>query len=237
MEAQERPQPTLAQTLSRLIARSDAQAKRLSLRPRQLLFDADWMGDHLFLVHQGQIRTYQIARVDAGRRLLEILGPEEWTGIESLAWPRLKERTFRGVAITAAVVTAMPAAKVLPLLLSDRESASVLVRELAMRLCSAEAALSQQVLADSDTRLLHTILRFSNSIAAVRDGDQTILHLTQQDLADSLGTTRETVSLTLNRWERAGLLLTGRSKISFSLSKLQKFAAAEHQLAVPDPVG
>ena len=70
---------------------------------------------------------------------------------------------------------------------------------------------------DCNQRLVQTLLRFSRTAAATSlDDGGVVLRITHQQLAQAVGTARETVSLGLTQLRQRNLLRTGRNRLSFN---------------------
>ena len=67
---------------------------------------------------------------------------------------------------------------------------------------------------------MKTLLRFSRSAAATQNGEDIILRMTHEQLAQAIGAARETVSLTLTELRQANLLHTGRNRLAFNFQTL-----------------
>jgi CRP-like cAMP-binding protein len=73
------------------------------------------------------------------------------------------------------------------------------------------------------------MLRFSDSAAATTDGENTVLHLTHEQLAQAVGAARETISLALTEMRHKNLVRTGRNRLIFNRDALRAFATNVQQ--------
>ncbi|MDR7481494.1 MAG: Crp/Fnr family transcriptional regulator, partial [Armatimonadota bacterium] len=81
------------------------------------------------------------------------------------------------------------------------------VRVLAERLRDAEETIERLALHDVPARLAALLVRLAEAYGEPHgDGRRLALRLTHQDLAGMIGATRETVTLTLNRFRDEGLI-------------------------------
>lgn len=78
----------------------------------------------------------------------------------------------------------------------------------ALRLTSSSERESALAFLDAQARLARCLLRLARQASA--DGFVTI---SQEELAQRIGLTRQTVAKTLSQWRKAGWLITGRGKI------------------------
>jgi CRP/FNR family transcriptional regulator len=87
------------------------------------------------------------------------------------------------------------------------ELALRVVRVLAERLREAEETIERLALHDVPARLAALLLRLAEAYGEPHgDGRRLALRVTHQDLAGMIGATRETVTLTLNRFREEGLI-------------------------------
>lgn len=212
------------------------EARRQELESGSVLFDVARSADTLYFIHRGQVRLYQYA-ADGSERLIEIFGAGEWVGAEALAGRAAHGQ--RAVAVGAATVTEVPAARLVARLGQHPHVAVQLVRRLAEKVQQAREDAGQLVFDDCNGRLLKTLLRFSASAAATPVEDGVVLHITHQQLAQAVGVARETVSLALTQLRQRKLLRTGRNRLMFDPEVLERFASrgrqADNAVAAQEP--
>jgi CRP-like cAMP-binding protein len=185
------------------------------------VYAQDTAAEHLYYIHRGQIRLYQIAP-DGEERLVDILGPGQWFGCAALS--------ERAVYLTQAVVAAdaqlsrVSAKTLLESAASNPAAATQLVRHLANAVQAAHEEAARLQFEDCNARLLNAMLRFSTSAAATQQGDSVVLHMTHEQLAQAVGAARETVSLALTELRHRNLVRTGRNRLIFNRDALQQFA-------------
>jgi CRP/FNR family transcriptional regulator len=115
---------------------------------------------------------------------------------------------------------------------TNSEISAALMHELIVR----KLALAQKVellcLHDVEYRILHYLAELSKLVPASDDGEGHQLPITQLELADLIGATRETTSTTLNQLERRGLVKLSRRLLTIpSPGTLRSTAAAKHAVA------
>jgi CRP-like cAMP-binding protein len=198
------------------------QAQRMELVDGSSVYEADAAAGQVYFIHSGQVRTYE-AGPDDSARLLEILGPGDWFGEESLA--DAKAYSSRAVAESQTVLWAVPVDRLMELLAREPAVAAEFVRRLAMRLQLARQEASRFVFDDCSIRLVKTLLRFSATAAATaQDNGSVVLRITHRQLAQAVGAARETVSLALTQLRQKNLLRTGRNRLTFRPDALQIYA-------------
>ena len=183
--------------------------------------------EHVYYIHRGQVRLFQVSPCGEEARLVEILGPGQWFGCASLS----DKGTYvaQAVAATEATLSKVSAARFVEHVSTNPEAAQQVVRALANTVHSARNEAARLVFNDCNQRLLDAMLRFSESAAATHDGENTVLHLTHEQLAQSVGAARETISLALTELRHKNLVRTGRNRLIFNRDALRAFAANVRQ--------
>jgi CRP/FNR family transcriptional regulator, cyclic AMP receptor protein len=123
-------------------------------------------------------------------------------------------RTSSAIAIEPTVVAGVPAAEMAALLSADPDLAYTFARGIARRLALAERELAEMAGKSVSGRLVDTLGRLASSYG-IEDADGTVrieLNLTHRDLADLIGTSRETLTRELGVLADVGLVrITPRS--------------------------
>jgi CRP/FNR family transcriptional regulator, cyclic AMP receptor protein len=86
------------------------------------------------------------------------------------------------------------------------EFAGEIARMTANRLAHVTSRLDEMVFRDVPARLARMLLRLANDFPGGHNGAAIDVRLTQQDLADLIGSTRESASLAVNHFKREGLI-------------------------------
>jgi CRP/FNR family transcriptional regulator, cyclic AMP receptor protein len=200
----------------RLFSFSTQDAKQIELAPGAVVYEPGTVAESVYFIHSGQVRIYQIGPDGESMRLIDILGTDDWFGAAALA----HTRTYgtRAVAVTAAVVSEVPAERWHAALASTPEVAAEVIGQLARKLHAAHEDAGRLVFDDCNERLIKTLLRFSHSAAATRreDTGEVTLRITHQQLAQAVGAARETISLALTHLRQRELLRTGRNQLFFN---------------------
>jgi CRP/FNR family transcriptional regulator len=189
-----------------------------------VVFEPHTPAGHLFFVEQGQVRIYQVGRNDT--RLLRILGPGEWFGVAALAGQASYQKRAVVAGTTTTILRRIPAERLVRHLAERPSEATVtLVRQLASKLLEAQEDAARLAFDDCHSRLVKALVRFSASAAASShaDGQQVVLRITHQQLAQAVGAARETVSLALTELRQQNLLRTGRNQLIFNPETLQRW--------------
>ncbi|MGD1276507.1 MAG: Crp/Fnr family transcriptional regulator [Tepidisphaeraceae bacterium] len=187
-------------------------------RAGQTIHEPEDPANLFYLIESGEVRLYDVASGGTAR-LLEILGPDEWVGTAVLGQMPVYAR--RAVAVTDAVLWAIPALSLRKMLAEHGEVALQIIESMVQRLQAAWSEGSQLVFDDCRLRLIKTLVRFSNSPAAKRSADGVVLRITHKQLAQAVGAARETISVCLTELRLKNLIRTGRNQLIFDPEQLQ----------------
>src|SRR3954464_14186773 len=175
-----------------------------------VVFSEGDAGDRLFVVLDGKVKISRTAN-DGRENLLTVLGPGEMFGELSLFDPG--PRTATATAVTQSRLASLDHDDLRPLLL-ERPGVSVhLLRALAQRLRRTNEAMADLVFSDVPGRVANALLGLAEKFG-VDDGEGVrVQHdLTQEELAQLVGASRETVNKALSEFANRGWLrLEGRS--------------------------
>lgn len=163
----------------------------------------------LFLLKKGTVDLYRIS--SQGKKLVTTnLQAGAVFGKMPILGQRLGESYAE--ATSESLICVMSRNDVDHLLLDDPRIAMRLAQSLGNRLAEAESRLEDMAFKSVSARLASLLLR----IAEDTDwrGRRIVKGLTHQQLAEIIGTYRETVTLTLNEFQAAGHIQTGRRKVT-----------------------
>jgi CRP/FNR family transcriptional regulator len=176
-------------------------------------------GDRLFIVLDGKIKIYRAA-ADGRENLIAVLGAGEMFGELSLFDPG--PRTASVAAVTDATLASLDHDDLRPLLL-DRPGLGVeLLRALAQRLRRTNDAMADLVFTDVPGRVAKALLDLAGKFGvAEADGKRVRHDLTQEELAQLVGASRETVNKALSEFAHRGWLrIEGRSVLLLEEERL-----------------
>src|SRR5882724_349916 len=78
------PRPVAESPFNALLREPVLQAHRIQVPAKAVIYHPSDPARNLYFIHHGQVRTYQVAPTGS-RRLVEILGANEWCGSAALA--------------------------------------------------------------------------------------------------------------------------------------------------------
>jgi CRP/FNR family cyclic AMP-dependent transcriptional regulator len=167
--------------------------------------------DACYIVSEGSFRVTR-EHSDGRAITLATLGPGEIFG--ELAMLDGDRRSASAEAITDGTLLALPASDVRSLLGRNPEIALKLVAGLVRRLRQANMRLSRQSFQTVPSRVAGILAQLSRED---QEGDETAevtIRMNQTDLAQLAGTSRESVSRFLAELERAGVVRSGRGRVT-----------------------
>jgi len=124
-------------------------------------------------------------------------------------------RSATAIAMEPSVVAELPGAEFLDAVRTSPELAMVSLRGLARQLRRANARIRVGETETVATRTAHLLLELAERFARADGGGvHAVVPITQTDLAEWLGATRETTARALAELRRAGVITTARSRIT-----------------------
>jgi CRP-like cAMP-binding protein len=171
--------------------------------------------DACYIVSEGSFRVTR-EHSDGRAITLATLGPGEIFG--ELAMLDGDTRSASAESITDGTLLALPANDVRSLLARNPEIALKLVAGLVRRLRAANMRLSRQSFQTVPSRVAGILAQLSREGQENKDGDgemqEVTIRMNQTDLAQLAGTSRESVSRFLAELERAGVVRSGRGRVT-----------------------
>jgi len=180
-------------------------------------------GDRLFIVLDGKVKISRSA-VDGRENLLAVLGPSEMFGELSLFDPG--PRTATATAVTDSVLASLDHDDLRPLLLAQPAVAVQLLAALAQRLRRTNEAMADLVFSDVPGRVAKALLDLAERFGDTEQDGVRVRHdLTQEELAQLVGASRETVNKALSEFANRGWLrLEGRTVLLLDRERLARRA-------------
>lgn len=180
-------------------------------------------GDRLYVIGAGKVKLGHTAP-DGREHLLAILGPGEILGEVSLYDPG--PRTATATALAKTVVVELQHTDLLRVLDARPEISQHLLRSLAIRLRRTNDKVSDLIFSDVPGRVARALLELGARFGQHTERGLRVTHdLTQEELAQLVGATRETVNKALAEFSSRGWLqLDGRSVILLDIPKLRRRA-------------
>lgn len=186
-----------------------------------VLFAEGDEGDHLYVIVEGKLKL-GTSSGDGRENLLSILGPGEMFGELSLFDPG--PRTSSATAVTDAKLLSLGQEKLIPWLAENPQVALQLLARLAQRLRRTNEAVGDLVFSDVPGRVAKALIDLGERFGKQTDEGLFVHHdLTQEELAQLVGASRETVNKALADFAGRGWLkLDGRAVLITDLDRLTK---------------
>jgi CRP/FNR family cyclic AMP-dependent transcriptional regulator len=160
-----------------------------------VVFDEGDQGDKLYAVIEGKIKISRTAS-DGRESVQTIVGPGEMFGELSLFDPR--PRTAGAVAITDSVLASLSHDALRPWIMEHSDVAVQLLQSLVQRLRRSNDVLADLVFSDVPSRVAKALLGLAERFGEpAPEGVRVVHDLTQEELAQLVGASRETVNKAL----------------------------------------
>jgi CRP-like cAMP-binding protein len=204
-----------------------ARARVQKYAAHETIFLMGSPGDSMVAVLRGTIRI-SMPSPDGKEIVLAILGPGEICG--EIALLDGKERTADARAATECTVVVLERRDVLAFFAQYPEAWARLIEVLCERLRTADQQMAEFALLPVPVRLAKALLRLATSDRPMVDGAAaTHVHLTQRELGNVIGATRESVNKYLRAWQRKGCLRLGdRLIVITDRAALEELTAPEN---------
>ena len=186
-----------------------------------ILFKEGDDGEHLYVIIDGKLKL-GTSSGDGRENLLSILGPGEMFGELSLFDPG--PRTSTATAVTDAKLLSLSHEKVIPWLKQNPEVSLQLLTRLSQRLRRTNEAVGDLVFSDVPGRVAKALIDLGDRFGKTTPEGLLVNHdLTQEELAQLVGASRETVNKALADFAGRGWLkLDGRSVLITDVERLGK---------------
>ena len=184
------------------------------IRRRQVIYLPGDPGGTVYFVNGGRIKISKVTR-DGKELTLAYRGPGDIFG--ELALLEGGPREEMAEAMENAMVTEFPTGEFEKLVQAHGMLGYRLTKVMLARRREVENKVEQLIFKDVNAKLAELLLRLGNEygVASGR-GTLVALKITHQEMANLIGSTRETVSLTLSQFKRKGLIQTDGRKVIIS---------------------
>jgi CRP/FNR family cyclic AMP-dependent transcriptional regulator len=196
-----------------------------SLRRSTSLFSQGQPADSVYVIEEGMVKLTRTS-AGTGRIILGIFGPGQLVGEEALLDGVGETYYAEAEVLAPSTVIRAPRSVVAQMLTDNPEFSAAFYAGIIRQ----KAALAQKVellcLHDVEYRILHYLEQLSALAPRQEGAEGHQLPITQLELADLIGATRETTSTTLNQLERRGLVKLSRRLLT--IPSPRALAAAAH---------
>jgi CRP-like cAMP-binding protein len=200
-----------------------SRLETLSLPRGRVIFNEGEPGDSLYIVISGKIKLSRRSP-DGRENVLAVMGPSDQFGELSVFDPG--PRTATATTVTDVKLAKMPQSVLRPWIEAHPEVGERLLHVLARRLRRTNEALADLVFSDVPGRVAKALLDLSERFGRPTDDGLRVAHdLTQEELAQLVGASRETVNKALADFAHRGWLrLEGKSVLILEPQRLVRRA-------------
>ena len=200
-----------------------ASMTKIELTRGDVLFTEGQPGDRLYVIHEGKIKLGRSSG-DGRENLIAVLGPGEMFGELSLFDPG--PRSLGASAVSDSVVYELGHQALVAALEENPGVAKHLLTALARRLRRTNEALADLVFSDVPGRVAKALLDLSTRFGERVDEGIRVAHdLTQEELAQLVGASRETVNKALADFAGRGWVRReGRAVVLLDIDRLERRA-------------
>jgi CRP/FNR family cyclic AMP-dependent transcriptional regulator len=168
----------------------------------ETVFREGELGDTLFIVLAGKVKIGRRA-LDGRENMLSVMGPSDMFGELSLFDPG--PRTATATVVTDACLASLAHGQLRPWITDRPEIAEQLLRVLARRLRRTNDAVADLIFTDVPSRVAKQLLALAERFGSEEpDGIRVHHDLTQEELAQLVGTSRESVNKVLAEFASRG---------------------------------
>jgi CRP/FNR family cyclic AMP-dependent transcriptional regulator len=183
-------------------------------RTDEVIFSQGRPADAVFYIQKGKVKISVVSQ-HGKEAVVAVLGPDEFCGEGCLAGqPR---RMATAVAMSDCEVMKLQKADIIRVLHEEPAFSEMFVAHLLARTIRVEEDLVDQLFNSSEKRLARALLLLANFGKEGRP-EPIIAKISQETLADMIGTTRSRVSFFMNKFRKMGLIeYNGHLKIHSAL--------------------
>ena len=195
-----------------------SNAQVINVEAGNILFTPDDLVEVIYILHKGRIKIYKLN--EAGRQLtLSYLVPGNIVGEVDIF--SMRPRGVFAEVIEDALLCVIDKNYIREIMLKYPDLTERILQIICTKVKDLEDDIYSQALCNTRDKLIKKLLQLAN-IMDKDDKEEIRLKLTHQELAEMIGSTRETVSLTLKTLNNSGHISTGHGEIKFKKANLIK---------------
>jgi CRP/FNR family transcriptional regulator, cyclic AMP receptor protein len=185
-----------------LLATVGAGRPARDYRKAQLIFSQGDRADAVFFVERGKVKLTVLSQ-HGKQAVIALLGPGNFFGEGCLAGQPIRMST--ATAMTDSAITLLPKPAMLRALHEDAEFSELFTTYLLSRNIRIEEDLVDQLFNSSEKRLARILLLLANFGKEGRP-ERVVPKVSQETLAEMVGTTRSRVSFFMNKFRKLGFI-------------------------------
>jgi CRP-like cAMP-binding protein len=168
-----------------------------------VIYEDGSMGDYMYIIQEGQVKVTKMSE-DGREKILEILGPGDFHG--EMALLDRAPRSASAKTTTPCVLLALSRQDFLGLLKQNHEVTLELIRVLARRLRETDEQIKGLLFERVEGRTRRLLARLAKEPVPGREDRMATSPITHQQLADLVGTSRETITRVVKELKDEGWL-------------------------------
>jgi CRP/FNR family transcriptional regulator, cyclic AMP receptor protein len=168
----------------------------------QVVFSQGDPADAVFYMQKGKVKITVVSE-QGKEAVVALLGPKEFFGEGGLAGQ--SKRISSAVAVSDSVISRIEKSTILKMIHEEPAFSEVFIAHLLGRSIRVEADLIDQLFNSSEKRLARLLLLLAN-FGKDSDPEPMIAKISQETLAQMIGTTRARVSFFMNKFRRLGFI-------------------------------
>ena len=197
------------------LAKAGPGRQIVKLKPKEAFFSQGTPADSVFYLQKGRAKI-TVTSERGKEATITILSAGEFIGEESIAGSA-GLRLATATAITACTALKIERAEMIRVMHEEHAFSDVFVKFLLARSMRTQADLVDQLFNSSEKRLARILLLMAE-FGKPGEPEPLIPPITQETLADMIGTTRSRVSFFMNRFRKLGFIAyNGRIRVHKSL--------------------
>ena len=210
-----------------------SRLETVTLPRGRVVFNEGEPGDSLYIVLTGKIKLSRRAP-DGRENVLAVMGPSDQFGELSVFDPG--PRTATATAVTDVRLARMPQSMLRPWIEAHPEIGEQLLRVLARRLRRTNDSVADLIFTDVPGRVAKALLQMADRFGSRESDGLRVKHdLTQEELAQLVGASRETVNKALADFVHRGWIqLQGKSVVVLDEERLRRRARVADRTEQPD---
>jgi CRP/FNR family cyclic AMP-dependent transcriptional regulator len=187
----------------------------VQLKPEHVFFAQGTVADSIFYLQKGRAKLTVVSK-KGKEATITLLGPGDFIGEESLAGGG-GLRMATAAAVTACTALRIEREEMIQVMHEEHAFSDLFLKFLLARSMRTQADLVDQLFNSSEKRLARILLLMAE-FGKPGEPEMLIPAITQETLADMIGTTRSRVSFFMNRFRKLGFIeYNGRIRVHQSL--------------------
>src|ERR1700690_1392572 len=176
--------------------------KVVEYQRKETIFAQGNSSNHVMYIREGGVKLSVVNEVGK-EAIVAILGPGDFFGEVCLSGQKISVST--ATAITPATVLVIEKAEMVRVLHAEHEFSDLFIKYMLSRNIRVEEDLIDQLFNSTEKRLARTLLMLAR-YGKNDHPDKLIPRISQETLAEMIGTTRSRVNLFMNKFKRLGFI-------------------------------